>query len=217
MDTKVLHWVDGLVGRYPALGKCREDIVKAYSLLEETYDAGGKLLICGNGGSASDAQHIVGELMKGFTKRRALSEGEKQALREADPVRGELLASRLQGSLPAIALGAGEAIVTAVANDNDPSLVFAQQVQGYGKSGDALLGITTSGNSENILCAAVAAKAKGLKVIALTGMGGGALATLSDVAIKVPEKETYKVQELHLPVYHCLCSMIEEHFWFDIC
>ncbi len=213
MEAKVLSWLDNLMTRYPALEPCRSDILKAYDLLEGSFLSGGKLLVCGNGGSASDAQHIVGELMKGFIKRRGLSEAQKSALCQADSGRGALLAERLQDALPAIALTSHDALSTAVSNDNDPSAVFAQQVFGYGKEGDALLGITTSGNSENVLNAFVVARAKGLKTIALTGESGGAAKGLADVTIRVPGTETYKVQEFHLPVYHCLCCMLEERFF----
>lgn len=202
-----------LVMRYPVLGIVREDVNKAYSLLEACYENGGKLLIAGNGGSAADAEHIVGELMKGFVKRRPLPKELKRALIDTDPIRGSELSEKLQQGLPAIALTNHAALSSAFANDVDGMLSYAQQVNGYGKEGDVFLGISTSGNSENVMYAAVTAKAKGMKVIGLTGRDGGKLAKLADVAIVVPEQETYKIQELHLPIYHALCLMLEDHFY----
>ena len=179
----------------------------------ECYENGGKLLIVGNGGSAADSEHIVGELMKGFVKHRPVDDAMRKALSEVDPARGAALAEKLQGGLPAIALTAHTALSTAFANDMDPVMCYAQQVHGYGKPGDVFLGISTSGNAENVMYAAVTAKAKGMKVVALTGKDGGKLAKISDVAMIMPEQETYKIQELHLPVYHVLCLMLEEHFY----
>lgn len=202
-----------LVMRYPVLGIVRDDVNKAYSLLEACYENGGKLLIAGNGGSAADAEHIVGELMKGFVKRRPLPKELKRALIDTDPIRGSELSEKLQQGLPAIALTNHAALSSAFANDVDGMLSYAQQVNGYGKEGDVFLGISTSGNSENVMYAAVTAKAKGMKVIGLTGRDGGNLAKLADVAIVVPEQETYKIQELHLPIYHALCLMLEDHFY----
>ena len=202
-----------LVMRYPVLGIVRDDVNKAYSLLEACYENGGKLLIAGNGGSAADAEHIVGELMKGFVKRRPLPKELKRALIDTDPIRGSELSEKLQQGLPAIALTNHAALSSALANDVYGMLSYAQQVNGYGKEGDVFLGISTSGNSENVMYAAVTAKAKGMKVIGLTGRDGGKLAKLADVAIVVPEQETYKIQELHLPIYHALCLMLEDHFY----
>ena len=202
-----------LVMRYPVLGIVRDDVNKAYSLLEACYENGGKLLIAGNGGRAADAEHIVGELMKGFVKRRPLPKELKRALIDTDPIRGSELSEKLQQGLPAIALTNHAALSSAFANDVDGMLSYAQQVNGYGKEGDVFLGISTSGNSENVMYAAVTAKAKGMKVIGLTGRDGGKLAKLADVAIVVPEQETYKIQELHLPIYHALCLMLEDHFY----
>ena len=202
-----------LVMRYPVLGIVRDDVNKAYSLLEACYENGGKLLIAGNGGSAADADHIVGELMKGFVKHRPLPKELKRALIDTDPIRGRELSEKLQQGLPAIALTNHAALSSAFANDVDGMLSYAQQVNGYGREGDVFLGISTSGNSENVMYAAVTAKAKGMKVIGLTGRDGGKLAKLADVAIVVPEQETYKIQELHLPIYHALCLMLEDHFY----
>ena len=205
--------LDELIKRYPILERVREDIEAVYGILERCYENGGKLLIAGNGGSAADAEHIVGELMKGFVKRRPVTEEMKEALEKADPVRGKELSEKLQGGLPAIALVDHAALSTAFANDVDGMLSYAQQVNGYGKPGDVFLGISTSGNAENVMYAAVMAKAKGMQVVGLTGKDGGKLAGIADAAVIVPEMETYKIQELHLPVYHALCLMLEHRFY----
>ena len=205
--------LDELIKRYPILERVREDIEAVYGILERCYENGGKLLIAGNGGSAADAEHIVGELMKGFVKRRPVTEELKEALEKADPVRGKELSEKLQGGLPAIALVDHAALSTAFANDVDGMLSYAQQVNGYGKPGDVFLGISTSGNAENVMYAAVTAKAKGMQVVGLTGKDGGKLAGIADAAVIVPEMETYKIQELHLPVYHALCLMLEHRFY----
>lgn len=202
-----------LIERYPKLAVCREDIKKAYEMLESAYQQGKKLLVCGNGGSASDSEHIVGELMKEFKLKRKVYGQQAEALKAIDPELGQVLADNLQGALPAISLTAHSSLQTAFMNDVIPELVFAQQVNGYGNEGDVFLGISTSGNSKNVLYAAVNAKAKGLKVIGLTGSKENKLMKYSDVCIRVPETETYKIQELHLPVYHCLCLMLEQKFF----
>ena len=201
--------------RYPVLEPVKGDILKAYEIMRDCYEKGGKLMIAGNGGSCSDSEHIVGELMKGFVKRRPVSAELAQALKAADPQMGEKLAENLQGGLPAIALTNHAALSSAFANDVDGMLSYAQQVNGYGKAGDVFLGISTSGNAENVMYAAVTAKAKGMKVIGLTGKTGGKLAKIADVAIIVPEQETYKIQELHLPIYHALCLMLEDRFYAE--
>ena len=202
-----------LIERYPKLVVCKEDIKKAYELLEAAYSNGRKLLVCGNGGSASDSEHIVGELMKEFKLKRKVYSDQAAALKEIDPELGQILADNLQGALPAICLTGHSSLTTAFMNDANADLVFAQQVNGYGKPGDVFLGISTSGNSKNVLYAAVNAKAKGLKVIGLTGAKENKLMRYADVCIRVPEIETYKIQEYHLPVYHCLCLMLEEKFF----
>lgn len=202
-----------LIERYPKLVVCKEDIKKVYELLEAAYSNGRKLLVCGNGGSASDSEHIVGELMKEFKLKRKVYSDQATALKEIDPDLGQILADNLQGALPAICLTGHSSLTTAFINDANADLVFAQQVNGYGKTGDVFLGISTSGNSKNVLYAAVNAKAKGLKVIGLTGAKENKLMKYADVCIRVPETETYKIQELHLPVYHCLCLMLEERFF----
>lgn len=205
--------LNDLMSRYPRLAVCKEDIAKAFAVLSESYHNYGKLLICGNGGSAADAEHIVGELMKGFKNPRLLDEASRQKLKDIDNGLGKLLAENLQCVLPAIALDGHPALSTAYMNDCEPLMCFAQQVNGYGCEGDVLFGISTSGNSKNVIYAAVTAKAKGMKVIGLTGAEESRLSVLSDVCIRVPETETYKIQELHLPVYHCLCLMLEEEFF----
>lgn len=213
MDKKIMSFLNDLVGRYPILETAKEDICTAYMVLESAYAGGGKLLVCGNGGSAADSEHIVGELMKGFRQPRELCAELRQSLREIDPVYGGELADKLQGALPAIALSGHYALSTAYLNDVDGLLSYAQQVIGYGDTSDALLCITTSGNSKNVLYAAITARARKLKVIGLTGKTGGKLAAYADVCIRVDEAETYKIQELHLPIYHCLCLMLEERFF----
>ena len=205
--------LDLLVNRYPQLASCKQDIQNAYEILETAYKNGRKLLVCGNGGSASDSEHIVGELMKEFKLKRKVYSDHAAALKAIDPELGQVLADNLQGALPAISLTGHSSLQTAYMNDAVPELVFAQQVNGYGKEGDVLLGISTSGNSKNVLYAAVNAKAKGLKVIGLTGSKENKLMKFADVCIRVPETETYKIQEYHLPVYHCLCLMLEEKFF----
>ena len=210
MEYSILN---DLVSRYPQLAICKEDVAKVFAVLSESYRNHGKLLICGNGGSAADAEHIVGELMKGFKSPRHLDEVSQSQLKNVDNGLGNLLAKNLQGALPAIALDGHPALTTAYINDCNPLLCFAQQVNGYGREGDVLLGISTSGNSQNIIYAAVTAKAKGMKVVGLTGAKDSKLSELADVCIQVPETETYKIQELHLPVYHCLCLMLEEEFF----
>lgn len=204
-----------LITRYPILESVRDEIEKTYMTLQDCYENGGKVLIAGNGGSAADAEHMVGELMKGFVKKRPLPPKMREALESADPVRGKKLADELEGGLEAIALDGHISLSTAYANDRDPILTYAQQVSGYGKAGDVFFGISTSGNSENIIYAAVAAKAKGMKVLILTGKDGGKLKNYADTAIIVPEQETYKIQELHLPIYHALCLMLEDHFYAE--
>ena len=208
-------YLDLLLKRYPVLQECREDIEKIYDCLEACFAGGNKLLVAGNGGSCADAEHIVGELMKGFKLSRKCSAEFSERLSAVDPERGAELAEKLQGGLPAIALNSHQGLNTAYINDveNGGLLMYAQQVNGYGNAGDVFFGISTSGNSKNILYAAVVAKAKGMKVLGLTGAKGGQLAEMADAAVKVPETETYMVQELHLPVYHTLCLMLEDKFF----
>lgn len=208
-----MKYLEELVERYPILDAVKDDVRKAYELLEACYEQGGKLLIAGNGGSCADAEHIVGELMKGFVKRREVSDSFAECLRNADEVRGAELAKKLQGGLPAIALTGHAGLSTAYLNDVDGDLIFAQQTYGYGRPGDVLIGISTSGNAKNVMYAMTVAKALGMKTIGLTGKDGGALKREADVSVVVPETETFKIQELHLPVYHALCLMLEERFF----
>lgn len=210
---KKLTYVEEMLGRYPKLAVCREDIINAYLLMEECYENGGKLLIAGNGGSAADSEHIAGELMKRFTIPRPIDDDYAELLLKIDPERGRQLAANLERTLMAIPLVAHEALTTAYINDVDGLGVFAQQLYGYGRRGDVFIGISTSGNSQNIINATVVARASGIKVIGLTGATGGELAKIADVSVTVPEKETYLIQEMHLPVYHCWCHMLEEHFF----
>ena len=202
-----------LIERYPALAQMRGAIEQAYRLLEECYEKGGKLLVCGNGGSAADSDHIVGELMKGFVKHRKLEAELQDKLRAEDEENGARLAECLQRGLPAIALNGHPGLSTAFANDVDADMVYAQQVCGYGEEGDVFLGISTSGNAKNIDYAVTVAKAKGMKVIGLTGKDGGKLARRAHAAVVAPEQETFKIQELHLPIYHVLCLLLEERFF----
>lgn len=213
MKTEIYKHIEVLVNRYPVLNSVKDEIVEAYFLLVESYKNEGNLLIAGNGGSAADAEHIVGELMKGFKLLRKLNENFTDKLISENEELGTVLAESLQGALPAIALDGHPALSTAYMNDCEPLLCFAQQVNGYGKAGDVFLGISTSGNSKNILYAATTAHAKGMKVIGLTGAKDSKLTQMSDVCIKVPQTETYMIQELHLPVYHCLCLMLEDEFF----
>lgn len=202
-----------LISRYPQLESCKDDVERTYQILETCYLHGGKLLIAGNGGSAADSEHIVGELMKGFEKTRKLPWDYREKLVDVDEEMGQVLANNLQGSLPAIALDGHLALTTAYINDCEPLLCFAQQVNGFGASGDVFMGISTSGNSKNILYAATVAKAKGMKVIGLTGAKDSKLSAMADVTIRSPLTRTYMIQEHHLPIYHCLCLMLEERFF----
>lgn len=213
LEERIKKHIDLLVTRYPVLKTNQESILEAYQLLEECYMSGGKLLVAGNGGSAADSEHIAGELMKQFKLPRPVSDEFAEKLVAVDENRGKLLAQNLQGALMTIPLVAHEALSTAYINDVDGYGVFAQQLYGYGKKDDVFLGISTSGNSKNIMNAAVVAKAMGIIIIGLTGQKGGELAKIADVCIKVPEVETYMIQELHLPVYHCLCLMLEDRFF----
>lgn len=213
LEEKLQKHVDLLIKRYPVLEPIKQSIIDAYFVMEECYENGGKLLIAGNGGSAADSEHIAGELMKRFKSPRPVKKEFADKLIAVDPVRGKQLAKNLECSLMAIPLVAHEALTTAYINDVDGLGVFAQQLFGFGKEGDVFLGISTSGNSKNVIPATVVARAMGIKVIGLTGADGGELAKVSDVVVKAPEKETYMIQELHLPIYHCWCLMLETKFF----
>jgi D-sedoheptulose 7-phosphate isomerase len=212
-----MEYLEQLIERYPALLVCQEEIVKAFEIMKAGFEAGGQLLAAGNGGSSADSAHIVGELMKGFVKKRPLVPEFALKLKESgggkNPKYSEYLAKNIQQGLPAVDLSSHGALMTACINDIGGDIIYAQQVWGYGRNGDVFLGISTSGNAKNILYAMIAARAKGMKTIALSGGSGGMIKGYADAAIVVPEKETYKVQELHLPVYHTFCLMIEEHFF----
>jgi len=202
-----------LISRYPCLAICKDEIVSATNTIIKSYENGGKLLICGNGGSCADADHISGELMKGFLLKRPLSENQIKNMTTNNPAISEELISKLQGSLPAIPLHCFAALNSAFANDVDPDLIYAQNVLGLGKSGDVIICISTSGNAKNVFAAANVAKSLGITVIGLTGEKGGKLRDFADICIKVPEFETFKIQELHLPVYHYICAAVEAHFF----
>jgi len=207
------YFLDELTGRYPQLTDNLYAINEAAERLIRAYQNGNKVLVCGNGGSSSDSDHIAGELLKGFEQKRPLDNSMKDLLLSLSAERGAYLAEKLQAGLPAISLSAHTALVTAVSNDTDASLIYAQQVVGFGNPGDILIGISTSGNAQNVLDAAITARAKGMTVIGMTGESGGKLKSLCDILINVPERRTSFVQELHLPVYHTLCLMIENHFF----
>ncbi len=206
-------FIDELIDRYPKLESIKKDIEVAYELIKNMYKDGGKLLVGGNGGSAADSEHIVGELMKGFCKKRKISTDLTEKLENINEDLGLELGKCLQGALKAIAITGHTGLTTAFANDVDPNMIFAQQVYGYGDNKDILFCISTSGNSKNLIYAAITAKAKGMKVITLTGKDGGKLKEYSDISIIVPENETFKIQELHLPIYHALCLELEEFFF----
>ena len=202
-----------LLGDNPALAPLRSGLLDAYALLQGAFESGGKLLLCGNGGSAADADHIVGELMKGFLKKRPVPQEFAAKLAEISPAHAEYLTKNLQQPLAAVSLVAGVALPTAFANDQAGDLVFAQQVYGIGRTGDVLLAISTSGNSANVIYAVELAKALGITTVALTGKSGGRLKAIADITIAVPDDETYRIQELHLPVYHALCIAAEAEFF----
>ena len=205
--------LENLIARYPILAPLKEKIWNSYKILLSSIENGGKVLICGNGGSSADSDHIVGELMKSFCKERPIDTKLQDKLKALDPKLGETLATKLEDAIPAIYLTQHTALSTAYSNDKEPALGFAQQVMGYGEKPDIFMGISTSGNSLNVVMATITAKAKGLQTIALTGAKESKLMELSDICINVPETETYKIQELHLPVYHALCLMLETSFW----
>lgn len=196
--------------RYPALEGCREEMEAALALLVKCARADGKILVCGNGGSAADSEHIVGELMKGFLKKRPLSAEDIADWHVAFGDEGMEIAKGLQGGIQAISLPSQVALLSAVCNDNDPATLYAQLAWNYARKNDVLMGISTSGNAKNVLGAARAAKVRGAKVIGLTGMKESKLSAVADVCIRVPDTETYRIQEYHLPVYHWLCALVEE-------
>ena len=211
MKTTTRRIYDELIIKHPALFVCKEEILQVFELARQTYENGGKILVCGNGGSAADSEHIVGELMKNFKKCR---KADAELLANlADCEESQKLKEVLEGNLPAISLTSHVSLTTAYSNDKEPSAVFAQQLAGLGNKGDTFIAISTSGNSLNCVYACLVAKAKGLNSVALTGAKDSRLSSLADVCVKVPETETYKIQELHLPIYHALCAMLEEEFF----
>lgn len=212
-EQRLEKHIDLLLKRYPILERCKDEIIESYLLMEECYKNGGKILVAGNGGSAADAEHMVGELMKGFVLPRKLDQKYKEKLIFVNKDMGKVLAENLQGALPAIALDGHYALSTAYMNDCEPTLCFAQQVNGFGTSNDVFVGISTSGNSKNVMYAATVARAKGMKIIGLTGSKESKLSLFANVSVKVPNTETYMVQELHLPIYHCWCLMLEDKFF----
>jgi len=207
--------IDELVSRYPPLSACRGSVEEAAELLVRCYTRGGAVLICGNGGSAADAGHIVGELMKGFLEPRRLSQATIDLLTDLDPDIGSSLVASLQRALPAVDLTAQVALTTAFINDQAGEAVFAQQVLGYANPANLLIGISTSGTSRNVVLAAFTAKALGMTAIGMTGRNGRDLSKWCDITIEVPADETAKIQELHLPVYHTLCAIVENHFFSE--
>lgn len=213
MNQNIKPMIESLIQAYPALECCRESIMEAFLCMEECYFHSGKILFCGNGGSAADCEHIVGELMKGFLQKRKIKQSDFERMKNMFPEEGEYLADHLQGALPAISLVSQSALAYAYINDVAPDMVFAQQLYGYAKTGDVLVGISTSGNSENVVNAVKVAKVLGVKTIGMTGSMGGRLQELCDITIMVPAVETYKIQEFHLPVYHALCAMLENEFF----
>ncbi len=202
-----------LLSRYPELSACKEDIEKAVTTIIKAYENGGKLLLCGNGGSCADCDHIVGELMKGFLKKRPLSDEKKAEMKKNCDLLDDETLSKLQGGVPAIALPSITALNSAFCNDVDPELMYAQTLMSLANENDILIAISTSGNSKNVFGAVKVAKALGIKVIGLTGNSGGKIKGIADICICAPETETFKIQELHMPIYHYICAKVEEHFW----
>lgn len=205
--------LNNLIERYPVLEACKNESEKAANAIIDCYKNGGKVLICGNGGSCADGDHIVGELMKGFLKKRPISDEQKAEMKKNCPELDDETLSNLQCGLPAVSLPSITALNSAFCNDVDPELIYAQSLMGLGRKGDILIALSTSGNSKNVFAAAKVAKALGVTVIGMTGITGGKLKGISDICICVPETETYKIQELHLPVYHYLCAAVEDSFY----
>lgn len=205
--------LDKFIQKHKELKQCKKEIQAAYLILKNCYANGGQVLIAGNGGSSSDAEHIVGELMKGFLLKRKIKKEERDALIGVDEEKGKFLAENLQGALPAISLSSHTSLTTAISNDVSGDMIFAQQVQGYGRKDDVFLALSTSGNSRNVVLAAVVAKAKGMKVIGMTGSRNSELSSIADVCIQVPTEETYEIQEYHIMIYHLLCRILEQSFF----
>ena len=204
---------DELAQRRPDLTGCLGDVRRAGEVLAACFRQGGKLLVCGNGGSAADSEHIVGELMKGYRRLRPLPDEIRRKLEADWPGEGKNLAAHLQGALPAVSLVSQTALMTAFMNDVDPGMIFAQQVYGYGRPGDVLLGLSTSGNSANVLNALRVARTLGLHTIGMTGKGGGAMPAVCELTIRAPYERTSDIQEAHFPIYHALCAVLEDTFF----
>lgn len=205
--------LENLLEKYPQIETCRNEIQASFEILKGCYQAGGKLLICGNGGSAADSEHIVGELMKGYRKRREIPETFRSQLEKEFHQDGVHLAERLQGALPAISLASHSGLMTAISNDIGADMIFAQQVYGIGRANDALLGISTSGNAKNVILAFQISRSLGLKNIGLAGLNAKQMRSVCDVVVGVPWTETFEIQEGHMAVYHALCGMLEEEFF----
>lgn len=202
-----------LIEKRPLLSYCKKEMIDIFRLLVDVFLKNGKMLTCGNGGSSADADHIVGELMKSFEIPRPVDSELSEKLKMVSPEKGEYIASKLQQGLVAISLNAHTALITAISNDIDPDLIFAQQIAVYGNEGDVLLAFSTSGNARNVVDAAITAKAKGLKVIGFSGMTGGEMKKYCDITLCIPSSITAEIQEYHLSVYHCLCRMLELRFF----
>lgn len=213
MKESTADMIQSLIKRYPVLGVCQADVRQSVEALLAAFRQGHKLLVCGNGGSAADCEHIVGELMKGFLLERRLEPQKQEQIARMYPDQAQMFTQTLQRAVPAISLCSQTALMTAFGNDVSSQMVFAQQVLGYGCPGDVLLAISTSGNSANILYAAQIARVQGMTVIGLTGESGGKLRAHCDICISVPSAITYQIQELHLPVYHCLCACVENELF----
>ncbi|MBE5816931.1 MAG: SIS domain-containing protein [Clostridiales bacterium] len=209
MKQRTTDIFNQLYGTYPSLKEMEPKISKAFDILMDTCSKGGTVMVCGNGGSAADSEHIVGELMKGFILHRRVNRSDKKFIKDID----EDILATLQGALPAISLVSQSGIISAVANDNSPEAVFAQQVFGYARPGDTLIALSTSGNSKNVVNAIKVADAMGVNTIAITGCKGGKCLELSTVCLNLPQAETFAVQELTLPVYHALCAAVESELF----
>lgn len=213
-EEKSYKELEILLERYPVLKAVQEEVWKAFLCMRDSYERGGKLLLCGNGGSAADSDHIVGELMKAFCAKRKIKPELATRLKELyGEQEADYFTKHLEQGLPAISFSSQTALHTAFSNDQDEALFYAQCLLGYGRKEDVLFGISTSGNAKNVGFALKLAKAMGVKSILLTGKDGGAGKDLADLSIVVPSKETYQIQELHLPIYHCLCLMLEQYFF----
>ena len=206
-------YLEELLVRYPVLASDRQEMESVITEVIASLEKGGTLFVCGNGGSGSDADHIAGELLKGFLSKRELSEEEKAGFEDRFGAEGRALSEELQHGLRCISLLSHPGFTTAFGNDVNPVLIFAQQLYALGRAGDVILGISTSGNAENIRRAFMVARTVGIRTVLLTGAVPGRCVPYADVVLGVPERETFKIQELHLPFYHMLCMTLEEHFF----